>query len=284
VPRESRPAPTPDAAIRPRVISVTDVDRLQADPFAFYAKAMLKLRPLEDVDAEPDARWRGTAIHDVLDQWFVHDACDPAKLQPRVTAMLGEAQAHPLLRTLWGPRLHESIEWIGAQVEEDRAKGRQIVASECKGTIQIAGVKLHGRADRIDRTADDMIGVIDYKTGKAPSAKAVTAGFSMQLGLLGLIAERGGFDGVSGTAGVFEYWSLAKANGKFGKRSSPVGGRSDWPVDQFVARSASVFQIAADNWLTGNAPFTAKLVPDFAPYEDYDQLMRRDEWYGREGA
>ena len=34
--------------------------------------------------------------------------------------------------------------------------------------------------------------------------------------------------------------------------------------------------------LTGDAPFTAKLVPEYAPYTEYDQLMRRDEWYGRD--
>ena len=26
----------------------------------------------------------------------------------------------------------------------------------------------------------------------------------------------------------------------------------------------------------------AKLHPEYAPYAEYDQLMRRDEWYGRE--
>ena len=36
------------------------------------------------------------------------------------------------------------------------------------------------------------------------------------------------------------------------------------------------------NWLTGNEPFTAKLNPAYAPYGDYDQLMRLEEWYGRE--
>ena len=42
-----------------------------------------------------------------------------------------------------------------------------------------------------------------------------------------------------------------------------------------------VFAEAAAKWLTGNEPFTAKLVPEYAPYAEYDQLMRRDEWYGR---
>ena len=39
----------------------------------------------------------------------------------------------------------------------------------------------------------------------------------------------------------------------------------------------------AAKWLTGAEPFTAKLHPEYAPYGDYDQLMRLDEWYGREG-
>ena len=39
---------------------------------------------------------------------------------------------------------------------------------------------------------------------------------------------------------------------------------------------------AANMWLTGSEPFTAKLHPEYAPYGDYDQLMRLDEWYGRE--
>ncbi len=282
VPHAPRPAPSPPPAIRPKIISVTDVDRLKADPFAFYAKAMLKLRPLDDIDAEPDARWRGTVIHDVLDAWFAHDGCDPNTLRPRVANLLAEAQAHPLLRTLWGPRLYEAIDWIADEMGKDRATQRRIVASEIEGKIDIAGVTLKGRADRIDRTGEGRIAIVDYKTGKAPSAKAVTAGFSMQLGLLGLIAERGGFAGVSGSAGVFEYWSLSKDRDKFGKRSSPVGGRNPWSEDEFVAQSATVFTEAASKWLTGDEPFTAKLVPEHAPYEDYDQLMRRDEWYGRE--
>ena len=47
--------------------------------------------------------------------------------------------------------------------------------------------------------------------------------------------------------------------------------------------AAAHFIAAAESWLTGAEPFTAKLHPEYAPYGDYDQLMRLDEWYGREG-
>ncbi len=41
----TRPAPRPPVEARPKKIAVTDLDRLKADPFAFYAKAILRLRP-----------------------------------------------------------------------------------------------------------------------------------------------------------------------------------------------------------------------------------------------
>jgi len=32
----------------------------------------------------------------------------------------------------------------------------------------------------------------------------------------------------------------------------------------------------------GSEPFTARLNPNLPGYDDYDQLMRLDEWVGRE--
>jgi ATP-dependent helicase/nuclease subunit B len=50
----------------------------------------------------------------------------------------------------------------------------------------------------------------------------------------------------------------------------------------FLAHAEAHFRRAAGKWLTGTEPFTAKLNPAYAPYGDYDQLMRLEEWYGRE--
>jgi ATP-dependent helicase/nuclease subunit B len=283
-----RPAPAPPVADRPKRLSVTDLDRLKADPFAFYAKAMLRLFPLDMVDADPTAAWRGTAVHCVLQQWAEEDDCDPAKLRPRAEAFLAAADAHPLMRALWEPRLIEAIDWIAAQMAERKADGHKVLAVECEGKIDLYGVTLKGIADRIDRRPDGSLAIIDYKTGNAPSPKQVLSGYAQQLGLIGLMAERGAFDGVSGTAGAFEYWSLARnSQDGFGKIVTPVdpagkGGRIF--TDEFVARAASNLQGAVERWLTGAEPFIAKLHPEHAPYADYDQLMRLDEWYGREGA
>ncbi|HEX8525689.1 double-strand break repair protein AddB [Allosphingosinicella sp.] len=278
-----RPAPTPSVADRPRRISVTDVDRLKADPFGFYARKMLGLGPLDALDADPSPAWRGSAVHKVLEAWMKADDCDPSRLRPRAVALLQESAAHPLMRALWQPRLLEAIDWIAEEMAKAKAEGRRPIAAEAKGSCEIGGISLYGEADRIDRLADGRLAIVDYKTGSPPRPKAVAAGYSLQLGLLGLIAERCGFEGIEGVPACFEYWSLARKNGRLGHVSSPVGGRTGLDAADFTSVAERNFIGAAQAWLTGDAPFTAKLHPEHAPYTDYDQLMRLDEWYGREG-
>ena len=280
-----RPAPLPPARLRPRQISVTEVDRLKADPFAFYARRILKLAALDPVDADPSAAWRGTAVHAVLEAWAREDACDAEKLLPRALTLLADPATHPLLRALWQPRLIAAFEWVAAKTLADRSAGRSVLAVEGRGTTELSGIELTGRFDRIDRMPDGGLGIVDYKTGKAPSVAAVRGGFNLQLGLLGAIAEAGGFEGVRGAASAFEYWSLAKKGDTFGSVSSPadVAGKGGRIVtDDFVRAARDSFAESAARWLTGEEPFTAKLHPEFAPFAEYDQLMRRDEWYGRD--
>jgi ATP-dependent helicase/nuclease subunit B len=101
------------------------------------------------------------------------------------------------------------------------------------------------------------------------------------MGLLGAIAARGGFPGIAGTPAHLEYWSLARHKGEFGFVLDAAGrAKSDTPA--FLADAERLFDEAAAKWLTGGEPFTAKLNPAFAPYAEYDQLIRLDEWYGRE--
>ncbi|HEY0115778.1 MAG TPA: double-strand break repair protein AddB [Allosphingosinicella sp.] len=279
----ARPAPAPPAELRPGRLWVTDVDRLKADPYAFYAKRMLRLAPLDPVDADPTAAWRGTAVHAVLEYWMKEDECDPARLRPRAQALLEDPGVHPMLRALWQPRLMEAIDFIEAEMRKGLAEGRRPALAEVEGKARLAGVELLGRVDRLDRCADGSVAIVDYKTGQPPRRKAVEAGFALQMGLLGAIAARGGFEDLSGVPAHLEYWSLAKnRDGGFG-HVVDAAARAKLPASQFVQASEEAFAEAAAKWLTGSEPFTAKLHPAYAPYEDYDQLIRLDEWYGREG-
>ena len=105
----------------------------------------------------------------------------------------------------------------------------------------------------------------------------MTEGFALQLGLLGLIARNGGFPDVSGEPECHEYWSLARRL----LEKNPIRPTKDMTSDEFLTHAWRNFKEAADRWLLGTEAFTAKLNPAYAPYGDYDQLMRLEEWYGR---
>ena len=274
----NRPAPRPSPEQRPDRISVTAVDRLKADPFAFYANSILRLRVQDPVDADHTARWKGEAVHKVFEEWLLHDECNPDKLRSRAERLLADEAIHPMLRALWAPRLLEAIDWIAELERTSQSQGRKPLKAEASGETPLAGVVVHGRVDRIDRLPDGGLAIVDYKTGKPPSRKAIENGFALQLGLLGLIGRAGGFEGVDGEPELFEYWSLIRDRGGFGKC---VRADKDMQQGEFLDRAYRSFADAAAKWLTGTEPFTAKLNPAYAPYGDYDQLMRLEEWYGR---
>ena len=281
----SRPRPAPPVDHRPRKLAVTRLDRLKADPFAFYAQEMLKLAALDPVDADPSPAWRGNIVHAVLEAWAKEDGYDPAKLPARAEEMLDGIAAHPVLRALWAPRLREAIGWIAERMIEDAASGRKPILAETFGEREIGGIRLYGKVDRIDRLADGSIAIVDYKTGQPPAPRQVAGGYAMQLGLLGLIAEQGGFADIAGIARGFEYWSLAQKDGQLGYVANAISSRSGLDPADFTSLAHHHFTEAAAKWLTGEEPFVAKLHPEYSPYTDYDQLMRLDEWYGRqEGA
>lgn len=283
--RAEQPKEAPPAAERPRAISVTEVDGLMADPYSFYAKKMLKLSAMNAPGEEPDAKWRGTFLHDVLYKWGRDDAWAAGTLLPKLRAAFDGSGLHPVVRAMWQPRFEEAASFFEARVTDQREEGRQPIAAEVKGVMQIAGVSLTGRADRIDGVAGGELAIIDYKTGKAPSDSQVKEGFALQLGLIGFLATCGAFDGVAGTPTAFEYWSQARdSKTGYGRITSPTKGKGTNKSDpaDFVERTYHQFEEAVEKWLLGDAPFTAKRRPEYA-YSEFDQLMRYDEWRGRNG-
>ncbi len=285
--RASRPRPRPPLEDRPRSISVTQVDGLKADPYAFYARNILRLMRLQPPGGEPDQAWRGTFLHAVLGEWGQQDDFGPGKLLPRLKLAFADSGLHPVIRAFWEPRFEQSAARFEEFVEANRLEGRRPSAAEISGSIEMDGIKLSGQADRIDTLNSGEVAIVDYKTGKAPSDKKVKEGFAVQLGLLGKIAELGGFQGITGKATRFEYWSQSRPSGKeYGLITSPTHGssrsKSKIDPDVFVEEMVDHFRKAAADWLTGDAPFTAKLHPDYS-FSDYDHLMRLDEWLGRDG-
>ncbi len=281
--RYPRPRPMPSAEQRLVDISATGLDRLRSDPYQFYASAILRLSRLDGLDAAPSHAWQGTAAHEILDRWHKQGG-KPGTLLAIAAEALDAMNAHPLMRGLWRPRLFKALEWIDRTVAALAQEGRTVLDSEARGSMQFAGIRIHGRADRIDRLADGSLAIIDYKTGTPPSRAMVAQGYSLQLGLIGLIAADGGFKGAAGMPQEFEYWSLArdKKDG-FGYVASPFKTARAEGIEKeaFLDVTGNYLGEAIARWITGSDPFTARLNLDVPVYNDFDQLMRLDEWLPR---
>lgn len=279
-----RPEPLPTPEQRRQRISVTALDRLLSDPYQFYASAILRLAELDGLDAEPSASWKGTLAHDILDRWHKQGHPPIAAIADQV---LTDMNSHPLTRHLWESRLIPALQWVEDKVAAS-APDREPLVHEEWGEMTVKGVTVFGKIDRLDRFSDGALAVIDYKTGAPPSTKAVTAGYALQLGTLGLMAEQGAFKGHSGDVRAFEYWSLKKndkSHTGFGFISTPLfveGKRSGIALDEFLPKARAFLEQALDDYILGSEPFTARLNPDAKVYNSYDQLMRLDEWLGRE--
>jgi len=285
VPRAKPPKPSPPPADRPRRISVTQVDRLRGDPFSFYAEKILRLAPLDNIDAEFSAAERGTIVHKMLEKLIVADKLhDAVSREAAVNDALSEFVDQPLVAALWQPRVARMLDWVAELLGERRTAGWALPASEVRGEIEAHGVKLTGTADIVQRGGEGLL-IADFKTGAKPSQTRVEAGFAVQLGLLAWLAEDGALPGVS-AANVTEvaYWKLSGGEKAAGEETSSRSKyQKIWAdVPGFVVLCRAAFREAAETYLTGTRPFEAKVKPEYAAnMRDYDHLARLAEWQGR---
>ena len=197
-PPARRPSPRPAVEVRPNQLSVTEIKTLVRDPYAIYAKHVLKLAPLDSLVKTADARLRGIAVHQVFED-FVRN-WDSAKTADDLMALakqIFETDVDwPSARLMWASRIARLAD---AFVAEERERQNNAVSShiEIKGKSKIAdlGFTLTVKADRIDLDERGGAHLYDYKTGAIPT-KPQQLAFDMQLLLEAAIAERGDFEGL----------------------------------------------------------------------------------------
>jgi ATP-dependent helicase/nuclease subunit B len=287
-----RPAPIPPVAHRPREMAVTRIESLTRDPYAVWARDILRLYPLDRPDEQADARARGTAIHAAFERFA---EAYPGDLPDDAAATFASLYLEELLKAglpheamaREAALAVEAAEWV-ADLERERRDGRKITV-ELKGTRTIqapAGpFTVTARADRIEVTADGHGHILDYKTGKAPSAKEVKTGFSPQLTLTAAILEAGGFPELGPLKpGDLTYLEITgrKPAGKVetraaaGDESAEAAANALEGLHKLVARFDDPAQ-----------PYLSRVAPQFvkARMSDYDHLARVFEWStsGEEG-
>lgn len=193
-----RPAPRPPVAARPLRLSLTRIETLIRDPYAIYADKVLRLRPLDPIRHQPDARDRGTVVHSVLERFVRERPQTESRPEARarlmqITHEVLQAQVPwPAARALWAARMERAAEHF---LNIDEASEGESLLLEDVGSLtlpELGGFTLYGTPDRVDRLPDGRLHLIDYKTGSPPTEKEQKS-FAKQLHLAALLAEEGGF-------------------------------------------------------------------------------------------
>jgi ATP-dependent helicase/nuclease subunit B len=196
----ARPQPKPPLSVRPNHFSVTEIETLRRDPYAVYARRILRLKALDPLLRDPGAAERGTLFHAILHR-FAASGTDP-RATAALTVLLekgkdcfAEAALPPDVEAVWWPRFErlavEIVVWereraenVTRQVPEARASSTTVGSSE---------VTLSGYADRVDVLREGLADILDYKTGSSPSKGQAHTLLAPQLALEGALLRRGAF-------------------------------------------------------------------------------------------
>ncbi|MEP3278377.1 MAG: double-strand break repair protein AddB [Stappiaceae bacterium] len=283
-----RPRPKPPVSSRPSRLSVTEIETWIRDPYAIYARRILGLEPLDPIGASPGAAEKGSIIHDCLAEFLKRwtGPFDEAALADLVS--LGwerflPLQAFPEVHALWWPRFLRVADWFVHSFEQYRSHSIDRRFLECRGvmTIRIAGrsFELVGRADRIDLKLDGTLGLIDYKTGQAPSIKQVEALLSPQLPLEAAIVKNSGFSGIDKGRPISELAYVVLSGGREAgsyKNRSP----KDQTIDELASdalhrltRLIGTYQNPEMGYLS-----RARVFKELSFAAPYDHLARVQEW------
>jgi probable DNA repair protein len=234
-------------------------------PFHAFAEFRLHARPLEDPPTGFDPRDRGILLHTALDYCW-KDLKSSAKLKSLDPRALNEVVLRAVDRALidkWVPvnplgRQMQAVErerltrllcqWMSR--ERERRESFRIHEAESERPVQISGLGVNVRIDRVDQLDDGSVVLIDYKSsGKVKSAWAGARPAEPQLPLYAVTAE----PPVAGVAFATVRPGECDLAGHSVRKGILDGGGKEAelpPVDDW----RSVLSALAESYLRGDAP------------------------------
>ncbi len=278
--------------LRPRSLSVTEIETWLRDPYAIHARHILGLRALDPLDEPADAARYGELAHAGLYRFLRRHGTDwPAdaahQLREAMLSVLLDARLREGLIAWWAPRFVRIAAWVAAhEAERRRGAAPTALATEASGEWRFerpgGAFTLRGRADRIERRPDGKLVIIDYKTGAPPAQSTVDDGFAPQLPLEAVMAEAGAFGpDFAAPSGELTYWRLS--GGFVPGAACPLFKNGSVAEGVSVAREKLLALV--DAYDDPARPYLAQPRPGEAPrFSHYAQLARVAEWAQAEDA
>lgn len=277
------PAPKPPVSARPRKLSASAIEYLMRDPYIIFAKHILRLKPLNDLEPDLTLADYGNIIHGILDEFNKKYPMEYPENAKNALFEIGEKwfeknSINFETRAFWWPRFEKIVDWLVAHEKPYRAEVKRVY-SEIEGALTFEAPAgefvVTAKADRVDELVSGKVAIIDYKTGQIRSKKEVREGYAPQLPLEGLIAVAGGFEHI-GDRDVEKliYWGLGNKELVLNEDVEQILGSNLEHIKELI----SIFDFET-------TPYLARPNPNkIAKYSDYDHLARVKEWSVGEDA
>jgi len=156
-----------------RSVSATQLEAYRRCPSYYFFQNRLRLRKHPPLADESYALLFGQATHRALETYFglSPETLDPAGLRDHFEAALAELapqfdRTHPAGRNLREHfrRYAEKIPTLETNLAELRGDARPAIL-EMPFRLDVEGLEVTGKIDRVDRTSDGRHLILDYKTG-----------------------------------------------------------------------------------------------------------------------
>lgn len=279
-----RPVPTPPVSVRPKELSVTNVELLMKNPYAIYAKYILKLFPLKDIGDTQETITYGLALHNTLETFMKTTPFhkDSKQLKEQIINTLKEYHFPEASLAFYDEKITKISNFI-IKNQSTREELTDEIFVEEKGSLQIelednSIFTLTGKADRIDKLKSNTLEVIDYKTGTPPSGGEIISGLSPQMTLEAVLLRENGFEKIKPTNDIkISYWRL---NGKNeGGEIIPIPSKTaKKDVSDLIEEAHIGLKNILNKFRDEKTPYTASPRPDKIKFNDYALLSREKEW------
>jgi ATP-dependent helicase/nuclease subunit B len=279
-----RPAPNPPADVRPRKLSVTQIETLMRSPYDIYAREVLRLGRIDPLGETADARERGNTVHAILSRFVEEDhdvmAPDALDVLRRLAGEeFGKLHVSAELRAIWLRRFETAAQQF-LDFEQDRDAGVVKRHAEIKGRWELPmGFALTGQADRVDEMADGTLEIMDFKTGSVPQPGTMKAFEAPQLLLEAAMARAGALPGVApADSSALTYVKIGLGPDAFQPRGFSLASEHD--VMSAAGEIERRMQAHVDYFLFHETPMPARLLPLKTQRfpGPYDHLSRMAEW------
>jgi len=269
-----------------RKLSITQIKTWIRDPYSIYAKKILKLYPLDDLDMPIGVREYGNAIHDGLESFVRTYPNDlPKDAQGKLLLSLQKAMRDTGFENFHIARDKTRLEKISSKIlfwmEDRRATGWAVRGVEKRGEIYLSDVDftLSGKPDLVEKGVSGFA-VNDYKTGAPATAKVVKAGFDPQLPLTAFMLANGGFPEIGvGDTIELNYIRIKGAGDEDLIRTITPPAQDALEAMDYAAKTIdSVRKLITEFDKQETAYYSQPRVQYTHDYGDYDHLTRRSEW------